>query len=78
MAGAARTWGTRSRTAGQRAQHPRRVAHAVKVLTADVRLASVVRAAPDCACAASQDRNSGRLNPCRPPPGARSSRKPEQ
>ena len=55
--------------------NPRRVAHAVKVLTADVRRANVVRATPADACAASHDRRIGRLSLSSPAPDTRSARK---
>ena len=71
---ARRALGTCSRVAGSPAISPRRTAHAVNVLTAEVRRASVVRAAPAPAPVASHDRNIGRLNAGRPVPGARSSR----
>ncbi len=52
--------------AGSLGINPRRTAHAVNVLTAEVRLATVVRAAPAVACAASQDRRTGRLRLANP------------
>ena len=54
------------------------MAHAVKVFTAEVRRASVVRATPAAACAASHDRSTGRLRLDRRASGDRSRHELEQ
>ncbi len=73
-----RALGTCSRTAGSLESSPRRVAHAVKVLTAEVRRASVVRATPAAAWAASHDRKHRQAQARQPASGTRSAKKLEQ
>ena len=70
--------GTCRRVAGSLGSNPRRSAQAVKVLSAEVRRASVVRAAPAAAWAASQDRSAGRVRLLSPASGVRCGEKVEQ
>ena len=70
-----RALGTCRRAAGSLAIRPRRAAHAVNVLTAEVRRASVVLAAPAAASAASHERRIGSVSPAIPASGARSATK---